>query len=287
MPRDWITDFLDREQLPEGFRATIEAVCEPLADFAVNLRRQQARPALIGLSGAQGSGKSTITAATVRLLQKRGLDAVMLSMDDFYLPGAARQELARTIHPLFATRGPPGTHDVARIRAVMERLKLPGSLTLPCFDKAIDDYRPREEWRSVLAPAEIIFLEGWCVGARPQMRSALTEPVNALEAEEDPTGRWRNEINDQLTGQYWELFARLDALVLLQAPEFETILGWRREQEHKLIARTGQGMTDEQLVRFVAHYERLTRWMMSEMPWRADLVVSLDENRNPRTLEGA
>jgi D-glycerate 3-kinase len=287
MARDWITDFLEREQLPEAFRATIGAVCEPLADFAVNLRLQQPRAAVIGICGAQGCGKSTITAATVRLLQKRGVDAVMLSLDDFYLTRSAREELAQRIHPLFATRGPPGTHDVARIRAVLERLKLPGSLRLPVFDKSTDDYKPREQWRSVLAPAEIIFLEGWCVGARPQMRSALAEPINRLEAEEDPAGEWRNAINDQLTGQYWDLFAKLHALVLLQAPGFEAVFEWRREQEHKLIARTGQGMTDEELARFVAHYERLTRWMLSEMPQRADLVVKLDADRTPLVLERA
>ena len=284
MAGDWITDFLAREQLPTDFRATIETVCEPLANLAAELRLRHPGAPLIGLCGPQGSGKTTIAAATVRILQKRGTDAVYLSLDDFYLPKAVRQELARTTHPLFATRGPPGTHDVERIRAVLERLRLPGSLTLPAFDKAADDLKPRSEWRSVLAPAEIVILEGWCVGARPQMRSDLREPINALEAEEDATGRWRNEVNDQLTGPYWDLFSRLDGLAFLSAPSFECVLGWRREQEQKLIAKTGAGMTDEQLVRFVAHFERLTRWMMSETPTRANLVAELGADRTPQNV---
>jgi len=37
----------------------------------------------------------------------------VLSLDDFYLGHAARLQLARDIHPLLATRGVPGTHDIA------------------------------------------------------------------------------------------------------------------------------------------------------------------------------
>jgi D-glycerate 3-kinase len=40
-------------------------------------------------------------------------------------------------------------------------------------------------------------------------------------------------------------------------------------------------MSDEEVVRFVAHYERLTRWILSEMPGRADWTITLDENRSP------
>ena len=40
-------------------------------------------------------------------------------------------------------------------------------------------------------------------------------------------------------------------------------------------------MTDEQVARFIAHYERLTRWIMEEMPGRADVTIQLDEARSP------
>ena len=64
-------------------------------------------PALIGIAGAQGSGKTTLArAAAVRL------DGVALSLDDFYLERAERTRLGRSIHPLLAVRGPPGTHDL-------------------------------------------------------------------------------------------------------------------------------------------------------------------------------
>ena len=40
-------------------------------------------------------------------------------------------------------------------------------------------------------------------------------------------------------------------------------------------------MSSDEVARFVAYYERLTRWMLSEMPSRADWVVTLDAERNP------
>ena len=279
--QDWISRFLAEEALSEGFRATIDAICEPLAARLARLRQARRRTVLIGLTGAQGSGKSTIAAVTVRLLEERGLTAVALSLDDFYLPRSARERLAREVHPLLATRGPPGTHDVALAGAALDQLRAPGRIALPSFDKAADERRPRAAWRTIATPVDVVILDGWCIGARAQGAAALAQPVNALEAEEDASGAWRNYVNAQLDGRYQDLFGRLHELVLLQAPSFEVVLGWRQEQEKKLIARTGHGMSEAEVARFVAHYERLTRWILSEMPERARLVFPLGADRTP------
>lgn len=237
----------------------------------------------MGLCGAQGSGKSTIAAATVRLLAERGLNAVALSLDDLYLGREARGWLGRQVHPLLAVRGPPGTHDVALGCGVLDALLKPGPTALPGFDKATDERRPIPAWRKVEGPADVVIFEGWCVGAVPQDEADLTRPVNALEAEDDPAAVWRTYANRQLAGSYQALFGRLDLLVLLEAPGFEVVQTWRTEQEHKLRARTGLGMSDAEIARFVAHYERLTRWILAEMPGRADMVFQLDAQRRPRT----
>lgn len=130
-------------------------------------------------------------------------------------------------------------------------------------------------------PVDVILFEGWCVGARAQGAAALVQPVNALERLEDPDGIWRTYVNDQLDGPYQPLFGMLHDLVLLQPPGFEVVAGWRAEQEAKLRARTGKGMDAAELDRFLAHYERLTRWILTEMPDRADWVVPLDAQRTP------
>jgi D-glycerate 3-kinase len=41
-------------------------------------------------------------------------------------------------------------------------------------------------------------------------------------------------------------------------------------------------MDESALDRFVAHYERLTRWIAEDLPGVADVVVKLDERRWPR-----
>jgi D-glycerate 3-kinase len=277
----WISRFLAEEALPASFRTTIDAICEPLAARLARLRQARRKTVLIGLTGAQGSGKSTIAAATVRLLENRGLTAVTVSLDDFYLPKSTRERLAREVHPLLATRGPPGTHDVALAAAALDQLRAPGRIALPAFDKATDERLPRAAWRTIATPVDAVILDGWCVGARAQGAAALAQPVNALEAAEDPDGTWRNYVNGELDGRYQDLFARLHELVLLQAPSFEVVQGWRLEQEQKLIARTGQGMSEAEIGRFVAHYERLTRWILTEMPERARLVFPLAADRTP------
>lgn len=220
----------------------------------------------------------------MRLLAQRGLSAVALSLDDIYLGREARGWLSRQVHPLLAVRGPPGTHDVALGCGVLDSLARPGRTALPAFDKATDERRPIPDWPEACGPVDVVIFEGWCVGARPQPEEDLSRPVNALEADLDADGAWRGYVNRQLAGPYQALFGRLDRLALLQAPGFEVVQAWRTEQEHKLRARTGRGMSDAEVARFVAHYERLTRWILAEMPARADMVFELDAQRRPRSV---
>jgi D-glycerate 3-kinase len=136
-----------------------------------------------------------------------------------------------------------------------------------------------------------VLFEGWCVGAVPQEEAALAEPVNALEREEDPDGVWRRFVNRALASDYRELFAKIDLLIMLAAPSFDVVYRWRLQQEdelrHRIAEQGGDGsrvMTERQLERFIAHYERLTRHMLDEMPARAGIVVRLDPQRR-MTLE--
>jgi len=240
----------------------------------------------VGLCGAQGSGKSTLAAALAALLGARGLKVAALSLDDFYLTRAERQTLAKVVHPLLATRGVPGTHDVALALRTFERLASAGVTPLPSFDKAIDDRRPDAQWPRLDGPADVVLFEGWCVGARPQPEAMLQAPINALERDEDANGTWRRYVNAALEGPYRPLFEGFDRLLLLQAPSFEVVFEWRREQEQKLARRLeasgGDGralMNEAQLARFIAHYERLTRHILAEMPSRADVLFALDAQR--------
>jgi D-glycerate 3-kinase len=289
--RGWIDAFLQRERLPQAYRDTIDDALVPLAGAIAQRARLSDHMVVAGLCGAQGSGKSTAAAALVELLAQQDLPAAALSIDDFYLPHATRQELARRVHPLLATRGVPGTHDVELAQATIDQLALEGEVHLPSFDKARDDRRPRRDWPVAHGPLRVVILEGWCVGARPETEAELAEPVNPLERDEDPDGTWRRYVNDALAGPYRALFDRLSPLVLLQAPSFEVVHGWRSEQERKLrerLAREGgdasRVMDDAAIARFIAHYERVTRHILREMPGRADHVISLSATRSARWL---
>jgi D-glycerate 3-kinase len=237
----------------------------------------------VGIAGAQGSGKSTLAQSLALLLDSRGLKTTVLSLDDLYLPRAERERLSMAVHPLLLTRGVPGTHDVELGLQVCDAFAQGRAIRVPRFDKARDDRRPSKEWAAISPPVDVVLFEGWCVGARPQSWSALIDPVNQLECEEDPHGIWRRFVNDALGGGYQTLFARVHVSVLLAAPSFDVVYRWRCEQEHKLKARVGgaasRTMTDEEVARFIAHYERLTRHILDEMPSRADIVVMLDEQR--------
>lgn len=246
----------------------------------------RASPLIVGLTGPQGSGKSTLAAQMPAALAAHGRRAAVLSLDDLYLPKAERQRLAREVHPLLATRGVPGTHDVALGAEVLASLGAARETLVPRFDKASDDRLPHAEWARVEGPAEVIVFEGWCVGARPQPPEALAAPVNELERTRDPDGVWRRYANDALAGPYRALFRLIGFQALLLAPGFDVVLGWREQQEHALIARTGAGQTDAELAVFIQFYERLTRWIATEMPGRADAVARLGFDREVTELVG-
>lgn len=234
----------------------------------------------IGISGAQGSGKTTLVTALAEQLAMRGLRVAVMSLDDIYLTRAARLALAHEVHPLFVTRGVPGTHDIGLGLATLDALERGEPAPLPRFDKVSDERLPRCQWPRVPEATEVLLFEGWCLGASPQEEAALAEPVNALERLEDPEGIWRRAANARLAGDYQALFARLDRLVLLAAPGWEVVAKWREQQEAELRAKGGSAVMDAaQVARFIQHYERLTRHILATMPGYADLVVRLGPDR--------
>ena len=279
-----LKEFALREKLPEAYIDTVERWFLPLArEILQRIERSETAP-LVGVSGCQGSGKTTLAALLVLLLRELGgLTCVNLSIDDFYLTHAERQQLARTVHPLLATRGVPGTHDVQLALDTIAALRKPGEVAVPRFDKAIDDRMPQERWPRIAAPVDVIVLEGWCLSIGPQTHAQLEQAINSLEAQEDTEGAWRRYVNERIAGEYAQLYDMVDFLVMLKAPDFAKVFEWRQNQEDKLAARSaaqdaGQPMrimNREQLQRFIQHYERITRHGLDTLPLKADVVFQL------------
>jgi D-glycerate 3-kinase len=253
-----------------------------LLDAVGSLVAAHARPdhiPLIGIAGAQGSGKTTLARAAAERFS-----AAHLSLDDVYLTRAERRTLARQVHPLFAVRGPPGTHDLSLMETTIAALRAagPDSRThLPVFDKLADDRAPEASWPVFNGRPVAVLVDGWCLGATPQAETDLTLPVNAPEAEQDIQGRWRGAANAALAGPYAEAFARFDAVLFLKAPSFDTVLDWRCEQEAGLMGLPPADLPPArraELAVFIQHFERITRHMLTGGV-RADLVVQLDADR--------
>ncbi len=255
----------------DGFTAAFERT------IALARSRAPDRIPVVGIGGAQGSGKTTL----VKAYAAAHPGVAHFSIDDVYLAKAERVSLAERVHPLFATRGPPGTHDMALFNQTLDCLTQPvegRECPLPSFDKLADDRRAALDWTLYTRRPDLVLVEGWCIGAMPQDKDQLAEPVNALEAIEDPEGRWRKYANDRLKGAYAEAFERIDATLYFRAPSFGVVHHWRGQQEEDLLNRPLDANDEARIARFIQHFERLTRHMMSGGV-KADVVVQLDEHR--------
>jgi D-glycerate 3-kinase len=259
-----LSELLSAEQLPPDYLDQVQRWIFPLADWLSRQREALGGFMLVGVHGGQGTGKTTLCKVLEILLAESDWRCLTLSIDDFYLP---------------RTRGAPGTHDLGLLTSTLDAMRRDEAVTLPRFNKAEDDREPEGNWPQAGGAVDIVLLEGWCIGCRAQADDELETPINALESDEDPDGRWRRYVNDCLAGSYAILFEKLDALTMLCAPSMKSILAWRTLQEHKLAAQGGSRvMSDSEIQRFVQHYERLTRHALKEMPARADYLLRLDED---------
>lgn len=286
--------FIEHHRLPASFVASAERCYLPYASWlSAQLARDGGGTFVLGINGAQGTGKSTLAHLLAECLtQEHGHTVVVLSIDDIYLSKAERQKLGEQVHPLLATRGVPGTHDVALGIATLEKLRAlqKGELmSVPAFDKAIDDCVPKDQWPQVAGPVDLVILEGWCVASQPSDAAELDDAVNALETSADPNGTWRAYVNDTLATKYAPLFAMLDSLLFLQVPGFEAVYRWRLEQEHKLRDRCGGDgsaiMSDQQVAEFIQLFERITRSNLKFLPLLADAIIELGDDHQAIALD--
>jgi len=255
-----------------------EALAEQALDDAL---ASGATVPVLAISGVQGSGKSTLAAQVVARARARGLNAAALSIDDVYLTRAQRQRLARQVHPLLITRGPPGTHDLPLAHAIFDAIAAGEPVALSRFDKLSDEREPRERWTQVPGRLDLLVFEGWFLGTPAQPDDALVTPLNDLERQADPDGVWRHWCNTALANGYTALWQRCHRLWFLQPPDFSVVPRWRWQQEQAMqAAAPGRtGMSRAQLDRFIQFYERVSRQALNTLPDLADHVVPLDGHR--------
>ncbi len=280
---DEISQLIDQHQLPDSYRQLVEDYIAPLSRRIAREHGRLKKTMVVAINGGQGSGKSTLSLFLKSLLESdQGLAVVVLSQDDFYLGKTQRQQLAKDIHPLLLTRGVPGTHQVDLAVQTLQCLLEGKAVSLPQFDKALDDCVPSGQWPVQTEPVDIVLLEGWCVGALPQSAEQLATPINTLEKNEDPQSLWRNYVNQCLAGSYQQWFGMIDYLVMLKVPGIDSVYQWRELQEQKLQQRyqadkANEIMDGKAIQRFVQHFERITLHQLQAMPNQADVVLQLNK----------
>jgi D-glycerate 3-kinase len=251
------------------------------------------KPLIIGLAGGQGSGKTTISSILTLILQKYfKLNVFKVSIDDFYMTRKDRKLLSKNKHPLLMTRGVPGTHDVDLMLEFFKKVKSKSfkNLTVPKFNKAIDDRYKKSFWYKVKSKPDVIIFEGWCVGAKAQTTKKLKNPINSLERVYDEGIKWRSHVNNQLKTKYKRLFKQLDGLLYLKAKNFNLLRNWRLKQERKLWAQTKNKknlriMSSGDVINFMQTYQRITQQMFKDAIKSSSIIMNLNSNHQIQTIK--
>ena len=261
----------------------------PLSEWIYSIYNKDRKTKIIGISGGQGAGKSTITGILKLILKKKyGLNLCVFSIDDFYKKKSDRLKMSKRTHPLFITRGVPGTHDITLINKTIKKLKQKKFRTvlIPKFDKSKDDRFQKNKWQKIAVKPDIIIFEGWCVGTTHQNSAELKRPLNFIEKKYDKNSKWRKIVNNLVKKRYKSLFSQIDKLVYLKVPNFNYIIKWRwlQEQKMKLTSKSKKTMSKIQVKEFIMFYERLTKHMMKNYSKISDLTIFLDKQHRSKKM---
>ena len=191
--------------------------------------------------------------------------------------------MSQKIHPLFRTRGVPGTHDINFVSKLFNDVqkKKFKKIVLPKFNKATDDRLQKKYWYKIKKKPEIVILEGWCIGAKPQKNSIIKKSINVLEKREDQNLIWRKHVNERLKKEYKKIFLMIDHLIFMKVPNFKMVFKWRLLQENKLKKRSHLKkdiMSYRAIKRFIMFYERITLQMLKDLSKSASIVMFLKKN---------
>ena len=139
--------------------ANLKRIYIPLSFWIENKYKKKGKTLILGFSGGQGVGKTTLNNILKIILKKFFKRRVHISsIDDFYKTLKDRNKISDSIHPLLKTRGVPGTHDINLIKKFFHFIKKKKfkKIKLPKFDKSIDDRLKKKYWFNVKERPEIV-----------------------------------------------------------------------------------------------------------------------------------
>lgn len=222
---------------------------------------QDKSPLFILLSGPQGSGKSYTAQFVYKyLLEKYGESkrVVQMSIDDFYLTHEDQKEFSDKFadNKLLQGRGLPGTHDIPLLSKCINAL-ISGEdskVILPQYDKSKFNGEGDRcaKGKEVTLPLDIVVLEGWFLGFSPilERQEISTNPHLQSSAEMVQVNANLFFYKDML----WNNPEIKSLGIVFAADDIHDVYKWRLEQEQGLRKTTGEGMTDEEVKKFIDRY---------------------------------
>ncbi|KAJ1781922.1 hypothetical protein LPJ59_006942 [Coemansia sp. RSA 2399] len=275
---------LDKARQFQVFQKTITERVRKSADFILGKLEQKRqvdglddgktrRPLIVGINGAQGSGKTTMVNGLVKYLGAHKVSAIGFSLDDLYLTNKDQRELARKHrdNPLLQFRGQPGTHDIQLGRdTLLSLLNNPGETPIPAYDKSLmggyGDRVPKSAWARAKAPIDVVLFEGWNIGFRALTEAEFARYIARVrdEASENNASLFKHsrkfsdanlhQINENLKQFETQIYPLLDAWVYMRISDFDVVYRWRKDQEDDLAASGRPSLSDQQLEDFVSRF---------------------------------
>lgn len=306
---------------PKAIQTVLSQILPTIA--AHSSRTKQ--PFVLGVSGLQGSGKTTWAATLAKQLNADyKLATRIISLDDFYLDHDDVVSL-RKVHPknqLLRTRGQPGTHDEKLAQDFFNAIMLTGQygnygsqIKWPVYDKSLHRGQggrvPVEFWESIPLSKrlDVLIFEGWCLGFQPLSTEEVTErwrKCRLVNNTDSSLSTLRNHelehlllINENLR-RYCDIFLgpwRYDSFLHLGTDDLNYTYTWRLEQESAMRRQGKTSMCDEDTVRFVQGYmpsyelylDRLNNHSIFENDGdeghKKHIRVMLDSKRNVISIE--
>jgi D-glycerate 3-kinase len=251
----------------------VETFCLAVVKSARN------RPAVVGLQGPQGAGKTTLTRRVLAQAAELGLSGASVSIDDFYVTRDEQLRLAAAHpgNPYLEHRGYPGTHDIAlgvRTITALRSLDAGASMRLPRYDKTAHggrgDRAPESAWPLITGPLDLVIVEGWMLGFEPVAEADLPDPMLA--------------VPNRALAAYGRWHRLLDAFVVLRPRDWRYVLRWRVEAEERTKAAGRPGLSadaiEDYVRRFLPAYATWAGRAPASLPSSATAVIDIDAERS-------
>ena len=209
---------------------------------------------VLGIAGVNGSGKTTLARFLSLLLQKEGYYPINFSMDDLYPTKEERLEIASDIDLSLETRL---MYDNKLVKRIFKSLQTwENSISIPKFDKSIDDRFPENKWQIVEKKPDFVIIEGVFTFAQPISAENLSK-----------MDQYINSKVKKLSDSY--IF--MDFKIALLAESVENVIQFRKQQEIELRKEKGNnlGMTPHEVERFILYFKKYLQrytWPLENNP---------------------